>query len=310
MTEDIQQLVRQSLDKLTADATVPAGLAARARHLRRRRLATRAAILSTAAAAGAAAVLIGVSGPQQQAGTTRPASLTAFVVVSRARHALAQDAAGVVRATMTSPVASGPVVSWSDGSGSTTVLSSGPAGPGQAAGYLQRPGRVTVVTIDYGDRTWREKNLPASQQAGAALPAALFPLQTIYRLQVRQVTSGCSAATAAAPGIFALSWRSFVRQLLRCGAFTIAGSGRIGGAAAVRLVSHAPQFLTGTAVMWVSKVSYLPLRLSLSAPPSATRVAAGYQVGLAWLPATRANRARASILPVPAGFSQQPWPNG
>jgi hypothetical protein len=331
MSDNITQLVRESPDRLTAGAAVPAGLAAGARRgARRRAITVRTAAALTAAAATAAAVILAAPGAPRPR-TLGPASLTAFVI-SQARHELTLSAArDVVRATLTGPAASSgiSVVSWSGPVTSKTELAGGPSGNRQAGGYVLRHGGATVVTIDYGGRTWAATTIPAGRPASATLPASLFPLQTIFRMQVQPGSPGCAARS----GVFTVSWTAFIRQMLRCGAFTVAGSGRIDGVAAIKLISRARPYLTGRAVMWISKASHLPLRLILpgvsrrgpgqgagaepdrSAGPTPGPLstpaapASGYQVDLLWLPPSRANLARASILPVPAGFTRLPWPS-
>ena len=61
----IEELLREGLDRLTAEVQVPAGVTGRARsHRRRRRIATRTALAGGAAAVTAAAV-VAATGPGQ-----------------------------------------------------------------------------------------------------------------------------------------------------------------------------------------------------------------------------------------------------
>ncbi|HUC21217.1 MAG TPA: hypothetical protein VMA73_00780, partial [Streptosporangiaceae bacterium] len=91
-----------------------------------------------------------------------------------------------------------------------------------------------------------------------------------------------------------ISWTGYLHELLACHVLSVAGSGRVDGIAAIRLAtSSAADHATVSAVLWVSRASYLPLRLALQP---------GYQIDLRWLPATAANLAKTRILPPPAGF--------
>lgn len=125
-------------------------------------------------------------------------------------------------------------------------------------------------------------------------------LPEIYEMQLLQA-SGChlpAAATAAA----SMTWPAYVDDLLACHALTVAGHGHIDGAAAVRLVTAGGAGSSpDSAVLWVSRSSYLPLRLALQPLPGVSG-ASGYQIDLRWLPLTAANLAKARILPPPAGF--------
>ena len=58
MNGAVEDLLREGLDRLTADVQVPAGVTGRARsHLRRKKIAVRAALAGGAAAVTAAAVV-------------------------------------------------------------------------------------------------------------------------------------------------------------------------------------------------------------------------------------------------------------
>ncbi|MGO8960229.1 MAG: hypothetical protein ACLQFR_23095 [Streptosporangiaceae bacterium] len=309
MNEDVSQLIREGLDRLTAGATSPPGLAAaallRQRRYRRMKAAVMAVAATAAIATSAAVALVAASGTPQVS-TKNSVNLTAFVI-SQTRRALARPRSdAVVRAAVSQPGVS--VVSWSDQVGSRTELTASTTGTRQAGGYVVRDGSVTVVIVNYADRTWRAKRISASRRNGNPLPALLFPMQTILRMQVRDVVSGCHGGATSSP--FSLSWGLFIRRMLSCGTFTVAGRGRVAGLPAIRLVSAASgRDGVARAVLWVSSGSYLPLRLIISVAGSAAP-GTSYEVNLQWLPATAANRAKARILPAPIGFRQLPWPHG
>jgi hypothetical protein len=332
VNENIGQLVRDSLDTLTDGATVPAGLVMRARRQHRRRVAAvRISAAAATAAVTAAAVTVAValagSVPSRPVGRTA-ASLTAYVV-AHAERALAPASRDVVqaRAAVLVNQTSTEVLSWSDARASKTELATGSGQPLQAGGYLLRSGRVTVVTVDYRDRTWRERDitLPPSARAGAAtaapVPAIVQPLQAIFGVELTQLTRVCANSDGAPSAAFTFSWPARIQELLSCRSLTVAGRGRIDGIPVIKLVpAVSAEPGADSAVLWVSRASYLPLRLAFVPVPVAPASgststapgtpAASYQVNLRWLPATRANVAKASILPAPRGFRQLPWPAG
>ena len=90
MNGDIEELLREGVDRFTADVPVPADLVARARtRVRQRRIATRAALACGTAAATAAAVIAATGGPGPGGGAMQ-ARTTAYVV-SRVEEALASQ---------------------------------------------------------------------------------------------------------------------------------------------------------------------------------------------------------------------------
>lgn len=244
-------------------------------------------------------------------------SLTAYVV-AHAEHALAAPGSRAVvqsRATILVNQTSTELLSWSDASASKTELATASGQPLQAGGYVLQSGRVAVVTIDYQNRTWRQRSIPAA--AAAPLTATVFPLQTMFGLQLAQLTRGCAAWDAPSSAPFAFSWAGRIRQLLSCRSFKVAGHAQIDGVAVIKLVPVVTaQPGPDSAVLWVSQANYLPLRLAFAGVPGAAAqvpgapAATGYQVNLRWLPATSANRAMARVLPAPRGFTRVRWPAG
>ena len=90
MNGEVEELLREGLDRLTAEVQAPAGVAGRARaHRRYRRIVTRTALACGAAAVTAAAV-IAATGPGQ--GTGAPVrARTAAYVIQRMENALAAN---------------------------------------------------------------------------------------------------------------------------------------------------------------------------------------------------------------------------
>lgn len=310
MNEDIAQLVRDGLDRLTADVTVPAELAARARRQHHRRnAAIGSAVTATAAAVAVIAVVTASLAGAPSPSPGRPgtgASLDA-AIVTRAELALAASTGDVAEAS-TTMMFNGTTIrvfSWSDSRGSRTELAvSGQ--PPQAGGYVLHAGSVTFATIDYRSRTWRQTSLPDAKVASTALPAAVASLQAMFSKQLQAVTRRCPAASPPRPDMIAFSWATYIRRLLGCGTLKIAAYGTVDGMAATKLVATGLVQVPYSAVLWVSRSSYLPLRLAFI-PLNRATGPAGPQIDLRWLPPTRANLAKAAILPAPRGFAKVSW---
>jgi len=88
MNGAVEDLLREGLDRLTAEVEVPSGVTGRARsHLRRKKMAARAALAGGAAAVTAAAVVAAVVPGQKAAGPIR--ARTAAYVITQVAKALA-----------------------------------------------------------------------------------------------------------------------------------------------------------------------------------------------------------------------------
>jgi hypothetical protein len=293
MTTQLTELVRDSLDQLTDGATVPADLAARARHRARRRTTiTRAG--SATAVVTCAAVLATLIATGNPSGTARPtgAALTAYVV-SRTSRALAAASASEVSEATTPLANGGESISWSGPRGSKLET--------LAAGMpvLASGGRHGLsMLIDYRRRIWNQGPMPPGSDYGS-LPAG-------FLRQMLRGTPGCRPVPGVSPG----SWSPYLRALLTCHALRVAGTGRVDGAAAIRLVPAPRMHIVYpwiSAVVWVSSSSYLPLRLIAVAPKSGPLKSAGSEIDVRWLPATAANLAKTRMPPPPAGFRKLAW---
>jgi len=308
MTARLTELVRDSLDHLTDGATVPAALAARARHRVRRRAVIRLGAAGTAALT-TAAVLVTViaTGSTPRAGEPGSTRLTAYVVSHASRALTAAGQSAVSEAWLTPAGAAGiQVISWSGPQTTRTEIIAAGKLVG-AGGYVARHDSYDFVTIDYRNRTWsaRQLSLQVLRTRAPALHAADMSLPDDYAKQLLQASPGCPGpGPVSTPA--SISWTGYLHELLACHVLSVAGSGRVDGIAAIRLVTIKADHSTVSAVLWVSSDSYLPLRLALRPLPGASG-SSGYQIDLRWLPATAANLARARILPPPAGFRQVGW---
>ena len=308
MTAQLTELVRDSLDHLTDGATVPAGLATRAGDRVRRRAVIRLGAAG-AAALTTAALLVTVIAPRSapRAGAPESTRLTTYVVSHASRALTAAGQSAVSEAWLTPTGAAGiQVISWSGPQTTRTEIIAAGKLVG-AGGYVARHDSYDFVTIDYRNRTWsaRQLSLQVLRTRAPALHAADMSLPDDYAKQLLQASPGCPGpGPVSAPA--SISWTGYLHELLACHVLSVAGSGRVDGIAAIRLVTTKADHSTVSAVLWVSSDSYLPLRLALRPLPGASG-SSGYQIDLRWLPATAANLARARILPPPAGFRQVGW---
>jgi hypothetical protein len=88
MNGDVEELVREGLDRLTADVRVPAGMAARVRVRRRQKVAARAALAcATVAVTAVAAIAVTGTSVRPGPGGVSSARTTAYVV-ARVERAL------------------------------------------------------------------------------------------------------------------------------------------------------------------------------------------------------------------------------
>jgi hypothetical protein len=315
MNTDAELLLREGLDRLTADARMPAGLASRVLARRRRRRAagygTAVAAAVTITAVVVAAATGGLVGPAATARArsavgpaTGPALASAYVV-RRVQDAFANDDQ-VMRETMSvAPNREGAAfldgqlsyedVTWAyQGRNSTETFG--------AHGQLQAimgtgivSGKLRGVQVDYIRREWE---LIPGMLSGAPVNACT------------------TAGFLDAPGDPGTNWPSLIVRTLACGGFKMAGYADIGGAKTVKMTgsrvlgtgSGSAGESTNTVTLFVSPSTYLPVRITWA---TAARGLHGARTSadIQWLPPTMANRAHASVT-VPCGYQQISWPSG
>lgn len=308
MTLDVEDLLRQGMERFAEQVPVPKGLAHRAARARRqRRLAIRAAAAAGTAAITAAAVFAATGGAG--AGSAMQARTTAYVV-SRVEKALAGQRL-VLRGRTTGTW--GSSVSWAygprnrfeelTGSGCGHALPNGDctnrggSEPYLAVGTARIGSKLTGVYVTYYNRKW-------SLDPQGPAPA-----------------SACSRGNAiemAGPAVPASNWPAFIHATLACGAATVTGHAWIGGVKTVRItgspvteklkanyadVIH-EKWLRSRWTLYVNPKTYLPVRLSGSnytyggpAPSTYSTVVTDMQ----WLRPTAANIAK-TLVTIPPGF--------
>ncbi len=324
MNGDVEELVREGLDRLTADVRVPAEMVARARtRVRRRKIAARAALACGTAAVTAAAVMAaaGVGAPRGTGGATN-AQTTAYVI-KRVQNALAAEnfvIQGQATGSMTVSVhghkvrsSNGTSMSWSYGNRSRfmeftgrscgQVTSNGCTHRGGselylAAGTALIGGKLTGAIVTYFDHKY-----------------SLHPLGQDHV----KACSRTAQLTLGAPAVTMPNWPAFIKAMLGCGAATVTGHARIGGVETTvisgsidvplpkgyaRTIKEARERVRYT--LYVDSTTYLPVRAYGSdetyGGANGTTVSASV-TNVQWLPPTAANIAKA-LITIPPGYTQ------
>jgi hypothetical protein len=307
MNGEIEELLREGLDRLTAEVRVPAGVAGKARaHRRHRRIAARTALACGTAAVTAAAV-IAATGPGQ--GAPAPVGArTAAYVIQRMGKALANTNMVMQTETTFSPAFPG-IMQWSY-RGNVRIVQSGfippaampesPWAQGQESwgvGTATINGKRTYVQVDYRRHEWY------------ATPALGF------------APNGCSNgpvwAEEGGPG----NWATYIRQALSCGEFTIAGQAWVNGTKTIKITGSMtqpdfwsgphgenPETLRADATLYVDPSTYLPVRViwkNSSETADGKPLHGTVRQDIRLLPPTPRNLARASVT-IPAGFRSVP----
>jgi len=309
---DVELLVREGLDRLTADARVPAGMAGAVLARRRRRRAAGYAIAATAAAAAVAAIVVAVATggtarpaatrARASAGPVGPALATAYVV-RQVENALANDDQ-VMRETQSLLSPNGGSAGFFDGKLSYESITWAYQGRNStetlgAHGQLQAimgtgivNGKIRGVQVDYILHHW------------GLIPGYLFtgPVNAC-RMPVFLGATGEST-----------NWPLVIERTLACGRFKMAGYAQIDGTETVKMTgswvlgggSGAATTITDT--LLVAPSTYLPVRIIQSGTTPGLRGSLN-SADIQWLRPTAANRARASVT-IPCGYQQISWPSG
>ena len=314
MNTDVELLLREGLDRLTAAAQVDADMAGRVLTRRRRRRAAGYATAAAAAAAVTAAVVFAATGGTVGPAATRmgatgrpaatgPALATAYVV-RRVEDALANDDQ-VMRETQSWVAPNGPGSLYFDGQqtyhtvtwgyrGRSNTESLG--GRGQLQGAMGTGivnGRLRVVQVDYIRHRW---GLTAGYLSTGPVNACRTPV----------LLGGWGEST---------NWPSVIQRTLACGRYRIMGYARIDGTDTIKMrgtwvlpaVPSSPA-TTITDTLFVTPVSFLPVRITQSSAVPGLHGSLN-SADIRWLPPTPANRARASVT-IPCGYQQINWSSG
>jgi hypothetical protein len=282
MNTDVEDLLREGMERFTADLWAPAGLTRRAAR-RRRRLALCSA--AGAAALTAGAVPLAVAGLP---GANHNGTGAAAYVVKRAVSALSAAGPGeiaqmTVTTTTSATVPSGQTVTttaeeWSYGDRWRSVTDSPAGHPVYDEGFSTSSG---YTLVSYQTRTW-------ARQPGLGRPTALVSPGLLSGIGVSASSRPATVATA-------------LRAAVSCGTLAVAGRQRVDGMEAIELTSRPGSLISET--IWVSPGTYLPVRVVVR--PASGQSILQQTADITWLPPSAQNLDRLTV-PIPAGFRQFP----
>ncbi len=333
MNTDVEDLLREGMERFTEEVPVPRGLAHRAARARRRRMTIRA-VAGAGTAAVTAAALLAVTGPGTGPGTGGAANARATAyVVSRVENALATEnfvIQGRATGSMTYSVrghrvhsGNEPANSWTyrnrwrveefTGSSCGHALPNGycthrgGSEPYIAQGTARVGGRLLSAYVTYYDHRY------------SVSPLGHFHLKACSR--TAQLALGGPAVTMP-------NWPAFIKAMLGCQAATVTGHTRIGGVQTTvisglidiplskgyaRTVKESRVRVRYT--LDVNSATYLPVRAYGSTETyggAAGPTVNAYVTNVRWLPPTKGNIAKA-LVTIPPGYkhvsspaSQQP----
>jgi hypothetical protein len=338
MNADIEELLREGIDRLTEGAVVTAGLADRARrHIRRQRLVTRATAAGGAALAAAAAVVlatIGTSGIPPRSiinapGASSIASLpngvparTAAYVINRTKRALTAAERGNAVEEIH---AAGHYAWWSVQFNNPSVT-----GSRVPAGSVPPPFNASRLTVWYyqGQLRWQGLAPTGAPVFDASMHVATSPTQhpastgvavnyaarTSWSVMTSRIRAYVpySCSYLPPPQEAEGNWATNIRKALSCGLYRLAGHQWVGGIKAIKIVSvkgdpsYAPE-TTITETLLIDPSTYLPARVMWSWPVTQLaqtgtgKLTGSLAADFEWLPPTQANL-KALHVPIPPGF--------
>jgi hypothetical protein len=308
MNGAVEDLLREGLDRLTADVQVPPGMTGWARsHLRRRKIAVRAALAGGAAVVTAAAVVAATAPGQDPTGPVQ--ARTAAYVLTRVANALATTNKVIQTETVFSAPYP-PVMGWNYRS-DMRLVQSGYIRPSLVPDMPWAQGRVhwdVGTTRIHGRRIYAQIDYSHHQWANAGI-LGFPPNACTVRLDIVEFNDPAN-------------WPAYVRQALSCGLFKVVGHALIGGVQAIKLTgsttnrhfwSQLPHPegrgpFRVDATLYVNPKTYLPMLVIWQ---NRTHYRDGRPLDgterqqITALPASAGNIAKANVT-VPAGFRKVP----
>jgi hypothetical protein len=308
MNGAVEELLREGLDRLTADVRVPPDVTGRARaRLRRKKIAVRAALAGGAAAVTVAAVVAATVPGQVAPGPAR-ARTAAFVITRVAKALAAKNRVIQTETIFSAPYP--PVMGWNYRT-DMRLSQSGYIPPALVPGMPWAQGRVqwnVGTTTIRGRRIYAQIDYRHREWANAGI-LGFAPAACTVRLDVVEFNGPAN-------------WPAYVRQALSCGLFKVAGHAQVNGVQAIKLSgsmadrhfwSQLPHG-EGRGPLWVDVTlyvnpkTYLPVLVIWD---NRTHYRDGRPLygtirqDITALPATPGNIARANVS-VPAGFRKVP----
>jgi hypothetical protein len=316
MNADVEDLLRDGMERFTEGVGAPAGLARAVDRLHRRRVAMRAALASGTAAVVAVSAVIAVVAVVG-AGTGPSEAQTAAYVTRQVQRAVANENMVYVGRTNSTY---GPSVVWAYGQQSRWVE------------YW--PATDQKDRVVNGQRLWdfppQYRGQVFSAEGTALVGGTLMGAYVTYPDRKyslsRQLPTQGSACTKTGglelggPAVVGVDWKSFIEEMLACRAASATGRILINGAkitkitgkpVTVRLPSGESKavgadWVTVRWALYVNSATYLPVRIEGSAKTyggSAGTTLSSEVTDVQWLPPTKANIAK-SLVTIPPGFQQ------
>jgi hypothetical protein len=316
MNTDVEDLLRDGMERFTEGVAAPAGLAHAAGRLHRRRVAVRATLASSAATVIAVSAVIAVIAASG-ATAARTRAQTVADLTRQVRQAVANDNLVYVGRTNGTD---GPDVVWAYGRQSRWV--------------------EYWPTTDYRDRVVNGKRLwdfppqyrgqAFSVEGTALVGGRLMGAYVIYSDRKynlsRQLPTQSSACTTTGalemggPATVGVNWKSFIDGMLACGAASATPRVRVNGAETTKIIGKPvtvrlpagyskvirAKWVTVRWALYVNPATFLPVRIEGSTKTyggaAGTYLSSGV-TDVQWLPPTKANVARTLVI-IPAGFQR------
>jgi hypothetical protein len=322
MNTQVEELLRDGMERFTAGVHAPDGLARGALRRRRRRLAARGALAGGIAAVTAAAAALAVAAVGTGANPGQAAAVA--YVTSRVERALGRE--NLVFVGRSDSPNFGSTVTWAYGSRSKFEEF------WPAADYRDR----MVIGRPQWDFPPKLRGAPFLVSGTALIGGKLVAAYVTYfdhRYSLAplgaQPASACStneALTLGSPIPPTTHWTAFIAATLACGAASVTGHVRINGVQTTRITGRPvtvrlspgyaravhEQWATARWTLYVNPSTYLPVRMYGSTQTyggSAGGFTSSSVTNVTWLPATPANVARA-LVTIPPGFHRFYGPAG
>jgi hypothetical protein len=322
MNGDVEELIRDGLDRLTAEVRPPAGLLGRARARQRRR--TIAARSALACVAAVAAAVVAVTVPGAQPGTGVANTRTTAYVVSRVENALA-DENFVIQGRASGSYAGSVHGHWYHGSDGATdswtygIRNRTEEFTGRACGHVDSKGWCThrggsVRFVATGTALVRGKLVSAY----VTYYDHRYSVSPLGHYQLKPC-SKTAQLVLGGPAVSVPNWPAFIRGMLRCNRATVTGHTRIGdvgtivisGSINIPLPKGYGRTVRETRVrvgytLYVDAATYLPVRAYGSTQTyggAGGPTISAYVTDVRWLSPTPANRAKA-LVTIPHGYTQ------
>ena len=268
MNTDVEDLLREGMERFTADLRAPAGIIHQAARRQRRRVALRSAAGVTALTAGTAAMALVLLPSAARDAATGPAVDTAYVVRQVSGALSAAEPGDIAQMTITTTGGALPsgkpstttAEEWSYAGQWRLVTYSSPGHPAYDEGATASS---TYTLVSYLTKTWaRQSGLgrPTPFPAGAAAAKhSCAPAFADFPLLFRFGLPGTGSYASSLPSTVATALRTAVS----CGTLQAAGRQQVDGIQAIELKSRRSSLLAET--IWVSPGTYLPVRVTVRA---------------------------------------------